>query len=167
MLYNSMNKNSNQSRFEMSQKHKDILFAMREFGIVQDGHIPYNEAVKIYYEWINKGIKPQKYELFGEYSFRVEDYVYITKDEFEAMWDMFRSYKPKKLFSGVKMYCRNLYSNPLGGKEKGKFLKDGDILWEVTGLDRNTVMEMARRASEIAGINVVLFDSGSNKVTMQ
>ena len=150
---------SGQSLFEGSERHQKLLAIMKEFNIIQGGYLPYREAVEKYVKWLNKGIKPFVYKLFGEYSFRINEYEIITEQELETICDVFRSYKPKKLFSGVKMYRREFATGELYKKEKVLFTKPGTILWEVTGLPFNTVQEMARRASETCGVNIVCYDA--------
>lgn len=153
------------SKFEMSDKHCKLLAIMKEFGIIQGGHVPYREAVKIYYEWLHSMSKPFEPRLFGDYSLRVKDYEIITKQEFDIIWDIFRSYKPKKLFSGVKMYCPTLPTDELYRKEKVSFVKPGDILWETTGLDINSVRQMARQATVASGVEIEVYDTRGVNMT--
>lgn len=150
---------SSQSKFENSEKHRKLLAIMQEFGLIQGGYVPYREAVAMYCNWLNNDVKPFEYKLFGEYSFRVSDYELLTEREFEAICDIFRSYKPKKLFSGVKMYRREFATDELYRNEKVKFLKPGAILWEVTGLDLIIVRQMARQASQITDAMISVYDA--------
>ena len=156
MQYNSVN---NTRGFEMSDKHHKLLQVMQEFGIVSQGYIPYKEAVQIYYEWLYKKAKPIPTKLFGEYSFRMDEYELLTQEELNTIFNIFRSYKPKKWFSGVKMYCRTFATHEFYNKERAVLLKPGDVLWETVGLEKATVMEMARCASESSGANIKVYDA--------
>jgi len=156
--------NQYSSRFENSEKHRVVIETLHEFGIWQ-GNLPYHEAIEKYYNWLNKDTKPISVKLFGEYSFRVTNYELITMSEAETLRALWRSYKPRKLFSGVSMYSNMFGASDYTRKEKALYLKPWDHLWEVSGLDIYTVKKMARHASEAVGIEIVVCDRNGAVVT--
>ena len=156
--------NQNTSNFENSEKHQVILATLEEFGIWK-GFLPYREALEKYYNWLNQGIKPIPEKLFGEYSFRVTNYELLTARETEILRALWKSYKPKKLFSGVSMYSKMFATSEYTKKEKALYLKPGECLWEVSGIDVNTVKQMAKHASETVGIEIVVCDRNGAAIT--
>ena len=152
------------NKYDNADKHQVLLLTMEEFGIWK-GELPYREALEKYYNWLNKGIKPVKITLFGEYSFRTVDYELLTASELETLRVLFKSYKPKKLFSGVKMYVKVFACSEYTKKERAAYLKPGEILWEVSGLSLDIVRQMAKHASEKLGIEIQVCDRNGNNVT--
>ncbi len=151
------------SYYENSPRHQALIEMMKEFGISQ-GNLSYSEAIEKYYNWSHKGVREPQVKLFGEYSFRSEGYELLTNKELELMGDVFRMYKPKKLFSGVSMYCK-VFGGFEIGIGKGAIIRPGDIIWEVKGLDAMTVIQMANHVSDALKISVKAYDVRGMKIS--
>jgi len=150
--------NAQKYSHENSEMHKELLRTLDEFGITSE-QLSYHQAAKRYYEFLFKGISPMEQKLFGEFNIRTTDYEMITDTQVDVALKIIKKYKPKKIFSGFKVYnhvfvCKKFYKNV-----RAEVLPPKEVLWQISGTSEDVVKSIKDELSTVLNMTLTVNSS--------